>query len=466
MRSRLLIAVLVLGAVVSAVVAIVPQLGGSPEPAATASPATPVFSLRRVPAAITRTVAAQRLRDDLDGVLTVPALAGARDDTCLAVSDPSGRIIYGRQTDRPLIPASTMKLLTGSVALARLGPDFRYVTPAKASAAPQAGAVGDLWLVGSGDPLLATSDYASTAGWLEMPRPNTSIEALADHVVAAGVRRVGRVLGDESRYDTQRYLPSWDPSYAAVPYVGPQSALSVNDGFVRYRPAEVPAAAPALNAATVFAEQLRARDVTVGAVGEGRAPDGAVTVGQVESMALPDVLGAMLQHSHNLGAELLVKVLGARFGGAGTTASGLGVIRGTATDAGLPTGALSTADGSGLDRGDRLSCDLLQAVLTQAKPDGALAHGLPVAGESGTLVRRFLGTDAVGKVRAKTGSLSGVVGLSGYATGRDGAPLTFSLVANDLPSEGAGVGLQDRLATALATYPRAPSPDELAPRSG
>lgn len=465
MHSRLLIAAFVLAATVSGLVAITPRRP-TPAPAQPAPrPAAPVFSLRRVPGAVSRTVAAGRLRAELDDLLDEPRLAGARDDTCLAVSDGGGRAIYGRDTDRPLIPASTMKLLTGSAALARLGSDFRYVTTVKAASPVTGGSAGDLWLVGSGDPLLATDDYAATAGWLGMRRPATSLEALADRVVAAGVRRIDRLVGDESRYDSQRYVPSWEPSYATAPYVGPQSALTVNDGFVSYRPAEVPAPSPALNAVTVLADQLRARGVTVGGVAEGRVPDGAATVAQIESLPLADVVAAMLQHSHNLGAELMVKELGARFGGAGTTAAGLDVVRTTAAGAGLPTEALANADGSGLDRGDRLSCALLQGVLARATPDGPLARGLPVAGQSGTLIQRFRGTAATGRVRAKTGSLSGVAGLSGWATGRDGTTLAFSMVANDLPSEGAGAGLQDRLAEALAAYPEAPPPDELSPRS-
>src|SRR5205823_2249150 len=209
-------------------------------------------------------------------VLGLPAFSDARDDTCLAVRDPAGRPVYDRLTTQPLIPASTLKLLTGSVALAKLGADTRYVTPVRAASPPQDGAVGDLWLVGSGDPLLATSDFASIAGWLESPRPATSIEALADRIVSAGVRRVGRLMGDESRYDTQRYLPTWEPNYATDPDIGPQSALTANGGFVQWRPRAIPASSPAMNAATVLAGQLRDRGVTVGGVGEGRAPDGSV----------------------------------------------------------------------------------------------------------------------------------------------------------------------------------------------
>jgi serine-type D-Ala-D-Ala carboxypeptidase/endopeptidase (penicillin-binding protein 4) len=121
-------------------------------------------------------------------------------------------------------------------------------------------------------------------------------------------------------------------------------------------------------------------------------------------------------------------------------------------------------DGSGLDRGDRLTCGLLQRVLATAGESGPLAQGLPQAGRNGTLFRRFLGTPAAGKVRAKTGSLEGVVGLSGFVSAQAGRTLAFSLLANDLPSMAVGAGLQDRVANVMSGYPRAPTPEELGPK--
>jgi D-alanyl-D-alanine carboxypeptidase/D-alanyl-D-alanine-endopeptidase (penicillin-binding protein 4) len=382
------------------------------------------------------------------------------------VRDPDGRRIYERLADRPLIPASTVKVLTGAVALTKLGPDARYTTPAKATEAPRDGAVGDLWLIGSGDPLLATTDYAAQAGWMQAPRPVTPIGTLADHIAGAGVRRIGRLLGDESRYDTQRYIPSWEATYSTTPEVGPQSALTVNDGYVRWEGLKVPATSPATHGANVLATLLRARGVTVGATGEGKAPEAAtVTVASIDSPPLTELVGTIMRDSGNLASELLVKELGVRFAGAGTTAAGLNVLRDTARAMGLPADGLAATDGSGLDRSDRITCDLLQDLWAREGDKGPLAQGLPLAGTSGTLIQRFRSTPAVGKVRAKTGSLAEVVGLTGFSTTLDGRSLLFSLVANELPSESAGMALQDRLVSVLVSYPQAPSADELGPTS-
>lgn len=463
-RTRVVVTLSVVLSLASAGVAIVPSLAKDKPAAQNISLSTPVFSVRRAPGTIVRTIADGKLQTDLQNVLSQPLFAGVRPATCLAVRDADGRPLYGLQTAAPLIPASNMKLLTATVALDKMGPDSRYTTPVRSTAPSGAdGSIGDLWLVGSGDPLLATADFASVAGWMESPRPFTSLEGLADRVYNAGVRKVGRVIGDESRYDRQRYLPTWEPNYATDPDIGPQSALALNGGFAQWRPRAIPAAAPATQAATVFADLLRGRGIAVGGVGEGPAPAQGVTLASIDSLPLSDIVGVMLRDSDNLIAELLVKELGVRFGSAGTTAAGIGVVRAGAASLGLPIAPLASADGSGLDRSDRMSCDLLEAVLTRSGTDSPLAAGLPVAGTSGTLTRRFTSTPAAGKVRAKTGSLEGVAALSGWTTGHDGRPVQFSLVANDLPNEAAGVTLQNQVVTALAAYPDAPTADELAP---
>lgn len=445
-----------------------PPASTSPPPPAALG--TPVFSVRRVPALLSRVAADTHLSADLDAVMTDPALAGARDRSCLAVAgEGAGQLgppvsLYSRQPTLGLIPASTMKLLTTTTALAQLGPDTTLKTEIRTGAPPADGAVGDMFMVGGGDPLLSTADFAVDAGYLGQPRPSTSMEALADKVAATGVRRIGRILGDESRYDAARLVPSWNPSYIAEFEITPLSALVVNKAFASAKPPAV-AVSPPSHAASVLAALLRARGLTVGATGAGTAPAGAVLLTSIESAPLRDVVAEILQNSDNMGAEMLLKELGARPGTPGTTAAGLGAVAAHLRQVqGVNSAEVTPVDGSGLDRTDRLTCAVLQRVLTHSGDSGPLAQALPVAGRNGTLLRRFIGTSAAGKVRAKTGSLDGVAALAGFATARDGRTLTFSLLSNELPRASVGSALQDKVVAVLAGYPRGPAAEDVGPK--
>ena len=170
-----------------------------------------------------------------------------------------------------------MKLLTATAAVAALGPDFHFTTQAVAPADVRDGALERLFLVGGGDPLLATPErIALDARDAELAGlPNTPLATLADRIVAAGVRRIpGGVVGVDDRYDRTRYLPEWPASVRTD--IGPIGALTVNDG--RAGPAGTGAAAadPAVNAATELSRLLVARGVAVGTPGRAdHAPDGA-----------------------------------------------------------------------------------------------------------------------------------------------------------------------------------------------
>lgn len=430
-------------------------------------PKSPVLSPRRVPAVLTQAIADARLRTALDRVLADPTLGAARQRSCLVVT-VDGRRVYEARPDERLIPASNLKLLTGLAALEKLGADTRLATEVRTARPPTGGVVdGDLWLVGGGDPLLATADYA--ASFQNQPQLFTPLEALADRIKEAGVTTVtGAVRGDESRYDRQRYLPTWKPVYITDAESGPQSALVVNDGFNQYRPRRVAAAAPATWAAQVLVGLLQARGVTVaGGAGEGTAPAGGSTVARIESPTMREVVAQMLRESDNLTAELLVKELGRRFAGEGSTEAGLRVVREAVAAAGLPADHLAADDGSGLDRSGRASCSLLVQAITRDGPTGALTAGLPVAAQDGTLAKRFTGHPAAGRLRAKTGSLNSVTGLTGWVNPPpeqpDGPRLAFALLANEFGRDAVGFGLQESVARALARYPDAPPTNDLAP---
>lgn len=427
-----------------------------------APPKVPVLSVRRVPVVLSGAIADARLRSRLDAALADPAYRRS----CLSV-DRDGRRLYDVRPDERLIPASNLKLLTGFAALTRLGREARYTTEARSTRPPSNGVLdGDLFLVGGGDPLLGTADYAAT--FRNQPQVFTPLERLADEIKAQGITTVtGVVRGDESRYDRQRYIPTWKPGYRADGEIGPQSALVVNDGFAAFGARTQPAPAPATHAAAVLVALLQARGVTVaGGAGEGRAEAGP-TVARLDSPPMRDVVAQMLRESDNMTAELLVKELGHRFGGDGSTEAGLRVIRETVAAAGLPAEPLALFDGSGLDRGDRATCRVLIESVARDGPTGALAAGMPVAAQDGTLARRFQNHPAAGRLRAKTGSLDNVASLSGWmnppAATPDGPRLAFALVANDFGRDAVGRALQEAVAAALAAYPEAPKPEELRP---
>jgi D-alanyl-D-alanine carboxypeptidase/D-alanyl-D-alanine-endopeptidase (penicillin-binding protein 4) len=119
-------------------------------------------------------------------------------------------------------------------------------------------------------------------------------------------------------------------------------------------------------------------------------------------------------------------------------------------------------DGSGLDRSNRTTCRALTALLDRQESRAGLSASLPVAARSGTLLTRFAGTPAAGKLMAKTGSLEGVVALSGYATDARNESLAFTVLVNDGRDDAARL-LVDRVGVTLVGYPLAPTPDELGP---
>ena len=387
------------------------------------------------------------LLTDLDGVWSQ---THAPSSSCLMVLQGEA-VVFERNPDVAVTPASTMKLLTAAAVLARIDPDERLRTPVLAAAEPVDGVVsGDLYLVGGGDPVLGSVDWA--AHFTRQPRLSTSIESLADRIVGRGVREIhGRIVGDDGRYDRERYVPSWPARYREHNQTGRLSALSVNDGFAvwdRPNKSDIPWEDPPRDAAAVLTALLRARGVIVaGEPAAGAVVPGAVELAAVESPTIGHLVEAMLEDSDNGTAELLLKELGLRERGEGSTAAGAAVMTDTLAGLGLPLRDVVVRDGSGLDPGNRITCRLLAAILSNAQTDGSIVSGLPVAAQSGTLYKRFLATPVAGRLRAKTGSIGGVASLAGYADGPTGV-LTFAQVLNGVRQVD-GQRVQDSLGAAL-----------------
>lgn len=461
-RRRIVAAVLAVAAVVALFLAFSDDdTGAASSSAAAPATVTPLWSVRRVPEPVAEAVGAQHLQTALD-------TAAPGDGTCFVVR-AGNRVLAAHDPDTPLIGASTQKVFVAAAALTTLGPDFTYQTKVMAPAAPADGSVDRLYLVGAGDPVLATNDYASflQANGKSHGDVTTSLESLADAIVAKGVKSVpGGIIGDDSRYDDQRYLPSWKDTYRTDGEVGPLDALTVNDGFSAWSVGQnTPVADPALNAASHLADLLRARGVNVGSSSHGTAPAGAVEITSISSPPLRDIVASMLRSSDNLTAELLTKELAVHAGTTpGTTAAGVKATTAKLKTLGVPVPDGALLDGSGLDRGNRITCDLLVATLALTdRPElSTLFDGLPVAGQSGTLFDQFLGTSLVGRFHGKTGSLDGVSGLTGEMD--VGQTLRFAFLENGDFSDAQASVIRSRIGGIVGQFPNAPAVDALVPK--
>ncbi len=432
--------------------------------------ATPMLSARRVPDLVLRPTADLKMAKAL-----APLAQQSPPDSCISVGQAGGPV-FELRPDTPLLPASNLKILVGAVALEVLGPETTLTTRVVADADPVGGTVqGDLYFVGGGDPIIETGNY--DASLMFAPQPHTALEGLADAVRAAGVTKVtGNVVGDDGRYDDLRTVESWDPDDLSNGEVGPLSALSVNDARDRTNGGDLddivsgaisdPAADPPAHAAEVLRELLIARGVVVeGAFASGEAPDQARQIAAVDSLPVEGLVAQMLQFSDNNTAELLLKEVGRERSGVGSTAAGIKVELELLKEWGISTEGVVIVDASGLSGADRVTCTLLRRVLDHGEADGLLAKALAVPGENGTLLKRWVDSPAREAVRAKSGTLSIVTGLSGWVRTPAEFDLSFSYLIN---RPGANIvqddlTRQEQLTETLLSYPQLPDPKVLAP---
>jgi D-alanyl-D-alanine carboxypeptidase/D-alanyl-D-alanine-endopeptidase (penicillin-binding protein 4) len=425
----------------------------------------------------------ESLRAALDASLSVRALRGARV-AALVVARESGEVLYTRNPDRLLIPASNLKILTAVAAFSAFGPTHRFVTTVLSDAKPDAeGNVGALYVRGGGDPALTSEDY-----W-----------RLAADLRRLGLRRIrGALVLDDSAFDGARWHPSWG-AVSARAYHAPVGALTVNYGAfavtveagpVQGSPVQAridprvaifrltnrartgasrvrrslvvdrragsgveqvvvsgvePAGRdpktyhrsvvdPARYAGAVLRMQLEAVGIEVeGETRIGYAPAEAALLLEFSGHPLAEVVRRFLKYSNNSIGEALVKSMGAReSGGPGGWPQGVAAVRTQLDALGVRTQALVQVDGSGLSYENRATprifVDALRLGAGSFRFGPEFLAALPIAAADGTLEERA--TDSAGRARAKTGLLTRVTGLSGLAEGPEGGVVAFSVLVN------------------------------------
>jgi D-alanyl-D-alanine carboxypeptidase/D-alanyl-D-alanine-endopeptidase (penicillin-binding protein 4) len=390
---------------------------------------------------------ASQVCDQMRGLLT---RGGGSASGLLVVEAESGDVVCARAPGSPRMLASNMKLFTTATALSRLGPESRVATKVLSDGKLDSGGIlhGSLYLQGAGDPALGTPAFYNSY----LAGLGTNLFALVPQIRAAGIRSItGRLYADDTVFDRLRGVA--DSGYATSSYIGPLSGLAFNSGFAGSNSSSGFSSDPAKLAASKLARSLSAGGVAVPPqVALAKTPAGAAQVAVVRSPTLTRIVNTTDVYSDNFFAEMLLKLLGARLGGGGTTAAGTAVVEDFAR--GLGSG-VQAIDGSGLTRSNRASprqvVDLLLAMRDDPAGDEFI-QDLALTGKEGTVDDRMRGTAAYGRCRTKTGTITGVSNLSGYCFNESGRIMAFSILMNGVGDTGYAHLQQDRIAGLVASY--------------
>ena len=426
-----------------------------------------------------------RLQRDITALLEAPELKRVSWGIEIR-SLGDDEVLYARDPQKLLLPASNVKVITLAAAAERLGWDFTFATELSLSGPVDGGVLyGDLVVAGSGDPSLDDWDGKAT----ELFR------AWARELKARGISVVtGRVIGDDNRLPDVLLGAGWawddlDRSFAtsvgalqfnqntarlvvapgaavnepALARIEPSGSGLTLRSAMRTAAAQGPlgletrrgAGSPVLeargtiplgaqdirrnvsvvNPTLYFVSALREALVASGIEVRGAAADiddlidpsvvqQRTSILTYQSPPLSEMAVTMMKLSQNLFAETLLQAAG-----------GPATVRERLSAWGVEDGSIVVADGSGLSRYNLATAASFVAILTRVYRDerlrGAFIASLPIAGRDGTLANRMKGTAAEDNAHAKTGAFSNARGLAGYVRTAEGEPIVFSILANN-----------------------------------
>lgn len=454
----------------------------------------------------------EALQAELRGILEAPELSEAFAGVHVR-SLKDGQTLFAHNADRLFNPASNMKLLTTASALWFLGPNYRFRTEARRDAELEGGVVkGNLYVKGGGDPTLTSEEVFGFVNEIALrgvrevkgdlvvddtffdrvfEGPGWDQE-IGDHAYAAPIGALsfnfntfevhvtpGDRVGDPVHVAVWPDVPSIEVTASAFTRgsgsrgriwtgtsrqpgdrirVTVRGTMAANDVYGRINRSRVHN--PSLFAGEMLMRMLDMRGIKVkGKLRFAAMPKrGTVPVAMHLSSPLADIVSTLNKFSNNFMAEQILKTLGAElYEGQGTWATGNRAVRDFLAEVGIDGDKVVLANGSGLNDANRVTPEqltrVLQAMYQRFDVQPEFVASLAVAGASGTIHSRFEDSPAEARLRAKTGSLTGVSALSGYVETQDGDVLAFSVMMNDYQGRARSMWrIQDRIGIALARH--------------
>jgi D-alanyl-D-alanine carboxypeptidase/D-alanyl-D-alanine-endopeptidase (penicillin-binding protein 4) len=439
------------------------------------------------------------LKSKLDRIVSRPELAHSQWG--IRVQDLGrGATLYSLNDSLSLTPASTLKLATTAAALDAYGPNAEISTTVETAArVDNAGRVlGDVFLVGRGDPMIwgtsaecpitgfdrladqlvaagvkriegrlighegafTGSRRAVDWGWADlMWYYGADVSALVFNNSAVNFRVApGERVDDPVSLDgnpRSAYYKVVVTAKTAAPESKPDLIIDRPLGSnVVYFGGTLPQGGaaedlfvsmedPALFAATVFAETLEAHGIRVRGpieTSRGALPSESRALATLTSARLAEIVRQVNQPSHNLRAEMLLRLVGLRARGEGSAEAGIGATKDFLARQGVSLDGWALHDGCGLAASNLVTASGLVALLasmSRHQHATAFKDSLALAGVDGTLKHRFVGTPSERRLRAKSGAIRQTYALAGYADGRHGEPLAFAILLNHFVGESA-----------------------------
>jgi len=410
----------------------------------------------------------------------------------VAVDLNRGRTIFAYRPNALLNPASVVKLFTGAAALHYLKPEYRFKSTVWLKPEQFSGGVlnGNLHIRGGGDPTLVTErlwlwvtelhhlglrevkgnlvidesffDAERIGPGFDMENTDFAymapVGAMSVNFNAVGVHiRPGEKTGDsavvsvepdtpyvqlDAKVATRRGLGQYLMVGSKAEQKGQRQVLRARGWIGEKQNPKViwrKVDNPPLYAGYTLRDMLLRRGIKVGGtVRVGKVPEGAELFHTFVSRRLSEILDDLNKYSNNLVAEMILKSLGAVvFNEPGSWTNGVEAVqRFLKEELGVAPDQYLMRNGSGLNDTNRFSAALVVRLLDYIYRTREIAYelipSLGVSGATGTVRKRLTGEAVHHKVRAKTGTLTGVTALSGYVMSRDRVVVAFTVLVNGL----------------------------------